>query len=252
MSAVERDKWTDLETPSAVCASGEPGVKAAKDAARFCRPRSPYVNGNAGAPLGCHRVRPASTPRAVRSSRCGTDRIAPCLIRCVMVLVVTTHPLWRPFRSDANAARQGERVATRQTVPGPLHTHDREWRKQFERIRRVLLLAVGPRALSVRHVGSTSVPILDTDTTLNRVSRDSPDAKTTGSARGSNVETSAPATPGKRFVSRAASRRAPSYRCDPLREARLSRELGGTRGCQRPCLRGRVSRPSAAHSRGRA
>ena len=92
-----------------------------------------------------------------------------------MVLVVTTHPLWRPFRSDANAARQGERVATRQTVPGPLHTHDREWRKQFERIRRVLLLAVGPLALSVRHIGSTAVPglmakpVLDVDLTVENV-----------------------------------------------------------------------------------
>ncbi|WP_091230200.1 GrpB family protein [Microbacterium sp. 3J1] len=69
-----------------------------------------------------------------------------------------THPLWRPFNPGANAARQGERVATRQTAPGAVQAHDEDWGEQFEGIRRVLMETIGDLALSISHVGSTSVP----------------------------------------------------------------------------------------------
>lgn len=83
-----------------------------------------------------------------------------------------THPLWRPFNPGANAARQGERVASRQTAPGPLQAYDERWREQFDEISRVLTESIGDLALSVRHVGSTSVPglaakpVIDVDLTV--------------------------------------------------------------------------------------
>lgn len=83
-----------------------------------------------------------------------------------------THPLWRPFNPVANAERQGERVATRQTQPGAVQAYDAGWHDQFETIRSAISQAIGEQALSIRHVGSTSVPglagkpVIDVDLTV--------------------------------------------------------------------------------------
>ncbi|MDQ0644457.1 GrpB family protein [Microbacterium murale] len=88
---------------------------------------------------------------------------------------MTTHPLWRPFNPGANAARQGERVASRQTTPGAVRAHDESWRERFEEINRVLTESIGDLALSIRHVGSTAVPglaakpVIDVDLTVRDV-----------------------------------------------------------------------------------
>ena len=85
---------------------------------------------------------------------------------------MATHPLWQPFNPGANAARQGERVAFRQTVPGVVQAHDESWREQFEGVGRVLMDSIGDLALSICHVGSTSVPgtfakpVIDVDLTV--------------------------------------------------------------------------------------
>lgn len=85
---------------------------------------------------------------------------------------MTTHPLWRPPAPGANAARQEQRVARRQTEPGPLQEHDPRWHDDFALVARLVGAALGDRALSVQHVGSTAVsglrakPIIDVDLTV--------------------------------------------------------------------------------------
>jgi GrpB-like predicted nucleotidyltransferase (UPF0157 family) len=85
---------------------------------------------------------------------------------------VTTHPLWRPFVPAANAARQGQRVASRQVDPGPLRDHDPGWAADFARVERIIREAISERALAIDHVGSTAVPgllakpIIDIDLTV--------------------------------------------------------------------------------------
>ena len=92
---------------------------------------------------------------------------------------MTTHPLWRPLVHDANAARQGQRVARRQTEPGPLREHDPSWRADAEHITGVIREALGERVLGLRHVGSTAVPglvakpIIDLDLTVRDVGDES-------------------------------------------------------------------------------
>jgi GrpB-like predicted nucleotidyltransferase (UPF0157 family) len=83
-----------------------------------------------------------------------------------------THPLWRPLVVGANAARQGRRVATRQTEPGPLREHDPSWVGDFATVEAVIRDALGDGALAIDHVGSTAVadlmakPVIDIDVTV--------------------------------------------------------------------------------------
>jgi GrpB-like predicted nucleotidyltransferase (UPF0157 family) len=88
---------------------------------------------------------------------------------------VTTHPLWRPPVPEANAARQGQRVASRQVDPGPLRDHDPGWGADFARVERIIREAISEHALAVHHVGSTAVPgllakpVIDVDLTVSDV-----------------------------------------------------------------------------------
>ncbi|ROQ31016.1 GrpB-like predicted nucleotidyltransferase (UPF0157 family) [Frondihabitans sp. PhB188] len=72
-------------------------------------------------------------------------------------VAVDTHPLWRPFAADSNAARQAQRVAYRQTDPGPPQTYDPRWADAFARVRDLVAGALGADH-TVAHVGSTAVP----------------------------------------------------------------------------------------------
>ncbi|MCJ1714651.1 GrpB family protein [Curtobacterium sp. VKM Ac-2922] len=67
------------------------------------------------------------------------------------------HPLWRPFSPDSNAARQAERVAFRQTEPGPLQEHDPGWASAYLVVRAAVRAALGDDC-RIAHVGSTAVP----------------------------------------------------------------------------------------------
>ncbi len=55
--------------------------------------------------------------------------------------------------------------------------YDASWPEQFDRLRRLLTAALGPRALEVHHVGSTSVPglaakpIIDVDVVVEDSTR---------------------------------------------------------------------------------
>ncbi|WP_166408740.1 GrpB family protein [Labedella phragmitis] len=83
-----------------------------------------------------------------------------------------THPLWRPLVAGANAARQGQRVAHRQTEPGPLQEHDPSWSGAYATVETVIRGALLDRALGIEHVGSTAVPglvakpVIDIDLTV--------------------------------------------------------------------------------------
>jgi len=63
-------------------------------------------------------------------------------------------------------------VSSRQTVPGAVQAHDEGWREQFAEVGRVLTKSIGDLALSICHVGSTSVPglvakpVIDADLTV--------------------------------------------------------------------------------------
>ena len=72
-------------------------------------------------------------------------------------MAVATHPLWRPFAVGSNAARQSQRVAHRQTDPGPPQAHDPRWADAFAHVRDLVAGALGADH-AVAHVGSTAVP----------------------------------------------------------------------------------------------
>lgn len=72
-------------------------------------------------------------------------------------MTVATHPLWRPFAADSNAARQSQRVAFRQTDPGTPQAYDPRWGESFVHVRNLVADALGTDH-TVRHVGSTAVP----------------------------------------------------------------------------------------------
>lgn len=97
----------------------------------------------------------------------------------VIVGRMTTHPLWRPLLLGANAARQNQRVARRQTEPGPLRPHDPQWSSDYTAVERVITAAIPDQALAVQHAGSTAVagliakPIIDIDLTVRDVDDES-------------------------------------------------------------------------------
>ncbi|WP_187290523.1 GrpB family protein [Curtobacterium sp. B18] len=68
-----------------------------------------------------------------------------------------THPLWRPFVDNGNAARQSQRIAFRQTEPGPPQAYDPSWIDSYLRVRDLVDRALGADG-TLRHVGSTAVP----------------------------------------------------------------------------------------------
>jgi GrpB-like predicted nucleotidyltransferase (UPF0157 family) len=85
---------------------------------------------------------------------------------------VATHPLWRPYSASANAQRQGQRVAFRQTDPGPFSEHRSEWASDFEKLRGIIEPALGNLVIDLQHVGSTAIPempakpVIDIDLTV--------------------------------------------------------------------------------------
>ena len=89
-----------------------------------------------------------------------------------------THPLWRPFelptQEQIDAARLRPHVPVTIAVVPP----DRSWTASFARVRDLVVGALGDRALSVTHVGSTAVPglwakpTIDVDLTVPDSSRE--------------------------------------------------------------------------------
>lgn len=85
---------------------------------------------------------------------------------------MATHPLWRPYVASANAQRQGQRVAFRQTSPGPLSEHRSDWASDFEKLRSVIEPALGNLVIDLQHIGSTAIPempakpVIDIDLTV--------------------------------------------------------------------------------------
>lgn len=71
-----------------------------------------------------------------------------------------THPLWNPFeiptQEEIDAARA--QVGTWQPAPVVVVPPDPQWPEAFATVRARIVDALGERALSVEHVGSTSVP----------------------------------------------------------------------------------------------
>lgn len=85
------------------------------------------------------------------------------------------HPLWRPISVGANAGRQAERVAHRQTRPGALEPHRASWAADYETVRHLIDVALAHRVVRIAHVGSTAVPgllakpVVDVDLTVEDV-----------------------------------------------------------------------------------
>lgn len=85
---------------------------------------------------------------------------------------MVTHPLWRPYQPHANADRQTQRLARRQTPPGNLQPHDDAWQSSYEDIAKMIMSAVPDQVVKINHVGSTAVPdliakpVIDIDLTV--------------------------------------------------------------------------------------
>ena len=69
-----------------------------------------------------------------------------------------THPLWRPYDPPSDEEIARARVAPTDHTVVEVVAPDASWPEQFSAVRAVVETALGDRALSVRHVGSTSVP----------------------------------------------------------------------------------------------
>ena len=80
-----------------------------------------------------------------------------------------THPLWRPFDPPDDRAIAAARVGTWQPAPVTVVDADPRWPAAFQALRREIEQVLGPTAISVAHMGSTSVPglpakdVLDVD-----------------------------------------------------------------------------------------
>ncbi|MEU0313459.1 GrpB family protein [Nocardioides sp. NPDC006273] len=100
--------------------------------------------------------------------------LTPCrgLPGLTRLRAAATHPLWRPYIASANAQRQGQRVAFRQTGPGPLSEHSSEWASDFEKLHNVIEPALGNLMIDLQHIGSTAIPempakpVIDIDLTV--------------------------------------------------------------------------------------
>ncbi len=83
-----------------------------------------------------------------------------------------THPHWRPFDPPTPEEIAEARVAPPEQAIVEVVAPDASWPEQFAAVGDTVVEALGDRALSVRHVGSTSVPglwakpIIDVDLTV--------------------------------------------------------------------------------------
>ncbi|HAM26981.1 MAG TPA: hypothetical protein DCP11_09865 [Microbacteriaceae bacterium] len=73
-------------------------------------------------------------------------------------MCMSTHPLWRPFDPEATRLRGLTRVGSRQVPVAGVVAYDAGWVSEFEQIQSILREVLGRRAMSIEHVGSTSIP----------------------------------------------------------------------------------------------
>jgi GrpB-like predicted nucleotidyltransferase (UPF0157 family) len=71
---------------------------------------------------------------------------------------MTTHPLWRPFQLIDPAEVDSRLLMPRRAGEITVVSPDPGWPAAFERVRTIIVGALGPSALGVEHVGSTAVP----------------------------------------------------------------------------------------------
>lgn len=69
-----------------------------------------------------------------------------------------THPFWRPYAPPTDQEIARARVAPTDQSLVEVVAPVSSWPQQFAEVRDTVVAALGDRALSVRHVGSTSVP----------------------------------------------------------------------------------------------
>ena len=69
-----------------------------------------------------------------------------------------THPLWRPFELATEETWGSASIRPRQPAPVVVVPYDRAWPAVYERVRALVVDALGERVLSIEHVGSTAVP----------------------------------------------------------------------------------------------
>jgi GrpB-like predicted nucleotidyltransferase (UPF0157 family) len=85
---------------------------------------------------------------------------------------VPTHPLWRPFEQPDDEEVARARVQPHVPAPIVVVAPDPAWPAVFDRVRARIAAALGPTALEIEHVGSTSVPglcakpVIDVDLTV--------------------------------------------------------------------------------------
>lgn len=83
-----------------------------------------------------------------------------------------THPLWQPYEPPTDEEIAQARVAPVAPARVEVVPPDPGWADDYERVRAQVLDALGARALSVQHVGSTAVPglwakpVIDVDVTV--------------------------------------------------------------------------------------
>ena len=71
---------------------------------------------------------------------------------------MTTHPLWQPFQLIDPAEVDSRLLMPRRAGEITVVSPDPGWPAAFERVRTIIVGALGPSALGVEHVGSTAVP----------------------------------------------------------------------------------------------